>query len=69
MDSNPTSQIRFDCKPGLTSSDQQRRAIAGDKHLNLRIKGEAHVVQSLLCLRPAVHGDNPRPFAGQQLGE
>jgi len=67
--SNPTSQIRLDRKPGLTGGDQQRRAIAGNKHLNLRIEGEAHVAQSLLGLRPAVHGDDPRPFTCQQLGK
>jgi hypothetical protein len=67
--SNPPSQIRLDRKPGLTSGDQQRRAIAGDKNLDLRIEGEAHVAQSLLGLRPAVQGDDPCPFASQQLGK
>ena len=66
---NPTSQIRLDRKPGLTGGDQQRRAITGDKYLDLRIEGKAHVAQTLLGLRPTVHGDDPPPFTCQQLGK
>jgi hypothetical protein len=67
--SNLLRQVGLDRKPGFTGGDQQRGAITGDKHLNLRIEGEPHVAQPFLGLHPTVHGDDPRPFTCQQLGK